>query len=178
MYLAVARTMSLLALSATLGCGSMQDEAQTPPVTGRADIENWLTAASYKSWHCEPAPHAARSPSPHGINRICSNTVLSGAGSGEYPVGAAGVKELYDTGGTKIVGYAVYLHTKAGTTGDTWYWYERVPTDSAAPHDANGVVADGNGGSGTALTICVGCHSATGSDAGHSGHDFVYTQVK
>lgn len=58
---------------------------------------------------------------------ICSNTVLSGAGSGEYPVGAAGVKELYDTGGTKIVGYGVYLHTKAGITGDTWYWTSVVP---------------------------------------------------
>jgi len=24
----------------------------------------------------------------------------------------------------------------------------------------------------------VGCHQAAGSDAAHSGHDFVYTQVK
>ena len=77
-----------------------------------------------------------------------------------------------------IVGYALYVHVKAGKTGDTWYWYEKVPLTSMAPHDANGVVADGTGGSGTAMSICVGCHSATGSDAGHSGHDFVYTQVK
>ena len=58
---------------------------------------------------------------------------------------------------------------------------ERVPASSTAPHDANGVVADGKGGSGPAMSICVGCHAAAGSDAPHSpspgGHDQVYTPV-
>ncbi len=72
----------------------------------------------------------------------------------------------------------MYRHIKAGTTGDTWFWYEKVPLDSAAPHDAKGVVAFGDGSSGPAKDICVGCHAAAGSDAMHSGHDFVYTQVK
>ena len=26
--------------------------------------------------------------------------------------------------------------------------------------------------------ICVSCHKAAGSDAAHSGHDYVYTQVR
>jgi hypothetical protein len=49
------------------------------------------------------------------------------------------------------------------------------------PHDSNGVVADGMGGSGPAKDICVGCHVAAGSDAAHTpspgGRDQVYTPV-
>jgi hypothetical protein len=152
-------------------------EEQTPP-QGREAVEAWLAAGHYKQWACEAAVHGPIMISPHGPQRICSNDVLSAHGDGEYPVGSAGVKELYDEAGANIVGYAVYLHTKAGTTGDTWYWYERVPLDHPAPHDDNGVVADGDGGSGPAMSICVGCHSATGIDADHPGHDFVYTQIK
>ena len=112
---------------------------------------------------------------------ICSNNLASGAPTspaGEYPVGSAAVKELYDSAGTTLNGYAVYLHTKAGKTGDTWYWYEQVPAASTAPHEMDGTVADGLGDKGPAMAICVGCHTGAGSDAMHSGHDFVYTQVK
>ena len=151
---------------------------QTPP-QGREAVEAWLAEGHYKSWHCQDMVQDPIPISPHGPNRICSNDLVSNhpADGGEYPVGSAGVKELYDVSGDNLVGYAVYLHTTAGTTGDTWYWYERVPLDSPAPHDENGVVADGLGSSGQAQTICVGCHSATGIDADHPGHDFVYTQV-
>lgn len=173
----VLSALSIAVLSACGGNPAM--DPQLPPTTGRADIEAWLTAGHYMSWRCEPAAHAQRSPSPHGQNRICSNTTMSSfTGTGEYPVGAAAVKELFDDTGKTIVGYAVEVHTTAGNTGDAWYWYERVPASSPAPHDANGVVADGKGSSGPAQTICVGCHQAAGSDAGHSGHNFVYTQVK
>lgn len=153
-------------------------DKQLPPASGRADISAWLGKGYYKAFHCEAMPHASRSPSPHGMNRICSNDVLSAAGAGEYPVDSAAVKELYDAMGANIVGYATYRHVKAGTTGDTWYWYETVPAGSPAPHEMDGTVADGLGGSGPAQMICVGCHAAAGSDAGHSGHDFVYTQIK
>jgi len=153
-------------------------DPQKPPTTGRADVQAWLGTAAYKAWHCEPSPHEARKPSPHGMNRICSNDVLAAHGDAEFPVDSAAVKELYDAAGSKIVGYAVYRHVKAGTSGDAWYWYETVPEGSAAPHDANGVVADGLGGAGPAKDICVSCHGAAGSDAAHFGHDFVYTQVK
>jgi len=151
-----------------------EDESQTPPM-GYEAIEAWLAAGHYKMWACETANHDARSPSPHGKNRICSNDVLSAhATQDEYPVGSAGVKEIYDAAGATIVGYAVYRHISAGTTGANWYWYERVPIEQMEPaHDANGVVADGSD-----VPLCVGCHMATGIDDGHSGHDFVYTQVK
>ena len=65
--------------------------------------------------------------------------------------------------------------------GKNWYWYETVPATSAAPHDANGVVADGLGDTGPAKSICVGCHAGAGSDAAHTpsagGRDQVYTPV-
>ncbi len=165
---------------ALAGCGSdsgnspngqegavMPGDAQTPPTGEASAISAWLTKGDYKAWKCEPASHDARSPSPHGKNRICSNTVLSTHGAGEYPVGAAGVKELYNAAGTSIVGYAMYRKVAAGQ-GEAWYWFEQIDGD---------LVANGLGTSGTPKTVCVGCHAGAGSDANHSGHDLVYTQV-
>ena len=163
---------------------SSAGSAQTPPATSATDVEAWLATGAYRSWHCEPAPHPSRDPSPHGINRICSNDLTSAfSGSGERPQGSAGVKELYDANGAAVVGYAVYVKTKAASEGgNAWYWYERVPLDSAAPHDAKGVVADGLGTTTNAKQICVSCHGAAGTDAAHTpspgGGDQVYTQVK
>ena len=159
-------------------------DAQTPP-SGAANVEAWLAKGDYKAWTCETAVHEARSPSPHGFNRICSNAVLSAnaAGTADWPKGSAAVKELYASAtDTKPVGYAVYLKTADDSAaGAAWYWYERVPTDSEAPHDAKGVVADGLGTAGPAKDICVGCHAGAGSDAMHTpsvgGRDQVYTPV-
>jgi hypothetical protein len=168
--------------------------AQTPPM-GMVAVEAWLATGAYKSWSCESAVHESRSPSPHGFNRICSNNLISSnaTATAAWPEGAAAVKELWPSipdqdsdddaaPATAPVGYAVYLKTASDSAGGAnWYWYERVPLDSAAPHDANGVVADGLGGSGPALSICVACHSASGLDAAHTpspnGHDEVYTPV-
>jgi hypothetical protein len=166
------------------GTGASTGNAETPP-EGAANVEAWLAGGDYKSWACEPAVHAARSPSPHGFNRICSNDVIASnaTGTADWPVGAAAVKELYAAEtDTTPVGYAVYLKTQADSAGGAnWYWYERVPLTSAAPHDAQGVVADGLGSSGPAQTICVACHGAAGSDAAHTpspgGRDEVYTPV-
>jgi hypothetical protein len=179
---------SVLALTACGSSDSMSSsmsDAQTPPTSGRADIEKWLGDASYKTWACEPSVHAARSPSPHGFNRICSNDVIAGAAAGTaaWPRGAASVKELYDSAtATAPVGFAVYLKTDASSAGGAnWYWYERVPAASDAPHDGNGVVADGKGDSGAAKSVCVGCHGGAGMDAAHTpspgGRDLVYTPV-
>lgn len=153
------------------GGGGTAGDPQTPP-TGKAEaIDAWLKAGNYKGagWACEPAPHAARSPSPHGQNRICSNAKGSAHGAGEYPIGAAHVKEIYDSAGANIVGFAIE-HKVAAGKGEAWYWFERT--------DADGVVANGLGVAGTEKSVCVGCHAGAGSDAAHSGHDFVYTQVK
>jgi hypothetical protein len=155
------------------------------PAMGADNVKAWLASGVYQSWAHEPAVHAARSPSPHGFNRIYSNDVLSAAakGSGDFPKGAAAVKELYASQtATTPVGYAVYVKTEADSAGGAnWYWYETVPLDSDAPHDKTGLVADGLGDGGPAKTICVGCHAAAGSDAAHTpspgGRDEVYTPV-
>lgn len=188
-----ASALLCLALSAACGDdnsgdkGAVNDEAkaeQTPPM-GAAAVEAWLKKGSYRDWQCESAPHEFRAPSPHGFNRICSNDLISDntKGGADWPKGAAAVKELYAAADDeKPVGYAVYLKADADSAGGAnWYWYERVPLDHPAPHDKDGVVADGMGDDGPAKTICVGCHAAAGSDAAHTpsggGRDQVYTPV-
>jgi hypothetical protein len=130
-------------------------------------MQAWLAGGAYLEWHCEPAPHDARPPSPHGVDRVCSNDLLSAHTTGPYPVGAASVKELYKNGA--VAGYAVYRKAEPGGGGGAWYWYEQTTSGT--------VVADGFGDAGSARSSCVGCHEAAGSDADHPGHDFVYTQV-
>ncbi len=155
------------------------------PPMGATAVESWLATGAYKQWTCEPAVHAARAPSPHGFNRICSNSAISAnaGGTAAWPQGAAAVKELHpDAASTTPVGYAVYLKMAADSAGGAnWYWYERVPISDPAPHDSAGVVADGMGNAGPAMQICVGCHGPAGSDADHTptagGRDLVYTPV-
>lgn len=60
-------------------------------------------------------------------------------------------------------------HVRAGTTGDTWFWYEKS-------HGSVGAI--GLGDMGTPHDSCVGCHKGAGSDGNHPGHDLVYTQVR
>lgn len=162
----------------------MPGDAQTPPTTNGADVEAWLEQGDYKNWTCETAQHSQLKVSPHGFNRVCSNDLaagFTGAVGDERPVNTASVKELYDDA-AKLVGYAVGVKVKAKSAGgDGWYWYERVPLDSAAPHDDNGVVADGLGSAGAANSICVGCHAGAGSDRMHDvtgSSDFVYLQAQ
>lgn len=170
---------------ASAGRAAIVDDSQTPP-QGVAAIEAWLEAGDYKSWSCEPSVHPSRAPSPHGFNRICSNDLISTrvAGSDDWPAGAAAVKELYaSASASSPAGYAVYLKTSADSAGGAnWYWYERVPIDSSAPHDGQGIVADGMGDSGPEKTICVGCHVAAGADEAHTptegARDQVYTPVQ
>jgi len=137
----------------------------------------FLDRGDYKSWRSETAVHAARSPSPHGFNRVYSNPEIASRveGEGSWPAGAAAVKELYDSAdATTPIGYAYYLKTKADSAGGaSWYWYERSERD---------VVAAGLGGAGVPKTVCVGCHTGAGTDAAHTpsigGRDFVYTPVR
>jgi len=161
----------------------LASDDQTPPNTDRAAVEPWLAAGSYKNWACEIDPHPQMKVSPHGMNKICSNDLeanFSGAAGSERPVGSAAVKELYDDS-AQLVGYAVAVKVKAASdAGAGWYWYERVPLSSAAPHNSKGIVADGLGSAGTASTICVGCHVAAALDDTHSltkSGDFVYDQI-
>jgi hypothetical protein len=158
------------------GSAPAPDPTEVPPSTGYADVDAWLAQGFYKSWRCETAPHDFGRPSPHGQARLCSNAATSAQGAGEFPVGAASVLELYDTGGTNLVGHAVDVHTGAGKDGVDWYWFER---DTALPDaGAGGLVADGKGGTTGTLEndFCVACHSQAG--IGYVGHDYVFAQVK
>jgi hypothetical protein len=179
--LLTAMAMSVSALFAASCSSSNNPPAssanQTPPTNG-ADVVTWLATGDYKSWHCEPTVHAARGPSIHGFNRICSNDVIANnaTATGPWPEGAAAVKELYTAQtDTKPGGYSVYLKTKADSAaGASWYYYEQLPGQTTT-------FADGFGTSGNSLMFCVACHGASGSDAAHTpspnGHDFVYTPV-
>ena len=161
--------------STSTGGAMLTSDAQTPPQGGVATMKTWLATNDYKKWHCEAAEHASKEPSPHGFNRICSNDKLAGAGAmGNFPVGSAGVKELWDKMGGKIIGYAVYVKTEADSAGGAnWYWYEDNPT----LNPMGGVVADGFGTSGNAKDICVGCHVKAASGFAATARDFVFTQV-
>jgi hypothetical protein len=151
-------------------------DPETPPQGGVDSMNEWLATGDYKKWHCQAAEHAALPPSPHGFNRICSNAKLVGAGaSGMFPVGSAGVKELWDKMGGKIIGYAVYVKTAADSAGGAnWYWYEDNPT---LQMPGGPVVADGFGTSGNPKDICVSCHVKAGSSFAATARDFVFTQV-
>ena len=152
-------------------CPAPAGDAQTPPQGTDAVISAWLTAGSYKGagWKCETAVHANRSPSPHGMNKICNNTKLTATvAPGTYGFGTASVKELYMADGTTIAGYATSLKLIDGDSdGGKWYFFEKMGAT---------VVANGKGQANNS-DLCSSCHAGAGSDAGHSGRDFVYTQV-
>jgi len=169
----------------TMNNDSTGDQKQTPPTSG-AKLTTWLAKGYYKQWHCEDAVHEARSPSPHGYNRICSNDLIAdnATGTGAWPKGAAAVKELYnaETDATPG-GYSVYLKTDSDSKdGANFYWYEMLPPESPiAGMFPGGVAADGMGDKGNPKDLCVGCHGAAGSDTAHTpspgGRDQVYTPV-
>ncbi|MFO0641610.1 MAG: hypothetical protein U0183_20470 [Polyangiaceae bacterium] len=141
-------------------------DAETPATGDAATVKAWLESKAYTKWACEPAPHPGRAGTGHSANRICSNGLLSRHGAGEYPVGAASVKELFDGNGT-LTGYAMLLKTKPGGV-ESFYWYENIGAS---------VIANGQGDSGSAKSVCTGCHDGAGKN-GQTGHDGVFTQVK
>jgi hypothetical protein len=112
---------------------------QTPPM-GQTDLEPWLAALHYQGWSCEVGVFPVRLNGAHGRHRICSNQLLKGSTSGSYPVGAASVKELFDSG-DKANGWAVGLKVRPGTGHDTWYWYERTGRLATLRPVADGVGA-------------------------------------
>jgi len=149
---------------APVGFPNAGDE-QTPPTTGdAAAMKAWLDAGHYLSWPCEPEPHAARGPSMHGMNRSCSNDLVSAFGSGfdERPAGSAAVKEFWDDG--ELIGRAAYVKTAAHSDqGESWFWYVQIDAMGAAPL-ANGHASQDP----VAKAACVACHAGAGSDADHT----------
>ncbi len=163
--------------TSTGSAGGNAGDAQTPP-EGATAVMAWLAKGYYKSWACEMAPHVARSPSPHNVDRICSNDIISSnaMGTGPWPKGASAVKELYTTTTDATPGgYAVYLKTQADSAGGAnWYYYGSIT--------AGGPTVDGMGTSAAVMSACTSCHLAAGSDAAHTpspgGRDEVYTPVQ
>jgi hypothetical protein len=119
------------------------------PARGGDATKAWIANGYYRQWHCEPAAHPGRPPSPHGSNRICSNDKLS-ASTGPLPMGVASVKEIYT--GSQISGYAVYRKDE----DEGWYWFESSGSKvTVADHNVDG---------------CVSCHS-------HAPHELAFTIV-
>jgi hypothetical protein len=140
-------------------------DAETPATGNPQIVADWLKTGAYRKWRCEALVHQARSPSPHGSNRVCSNRKLADHGAGEFPIGAASVKEVYDDLGARR-GYAIGKKVDSGTA-PAWVWFMMEGSNIVA--NARGIAA--------AAAACTGCHAAAGTDAQHSGHDFVYTIV-
>ncbi|HEU4534698.1 MAG TPA: hypothetical protein VFS00_11295, partial [Polyangiaceae bacterium] len=146
-------------------------DAERPP-TDAAAMAAWIDAKYYADWACEPEPTRKTDGSP-GIhahatsNRVCSNALMAStdrAAGGEWPAGAAAVKEIYGSSG-EIVNYAVALKTGAASDGGRgWYWYEGTGAGAIA---------------GFGVGLCTGCHGAASSDEGHPGAgDYVYFRVE
>lgn len=156
-----ARVLTTVVLAAAActdpGPESTGDDLTNPqvPPRGTTDVQNWLAAGYYQAWHCEAASHVGRAPSPHGENRICNNDALHAAASGgTFPVGAAAVKEIFNSG--EVTAYAVSRKMTEGAGGDRWYWYEGGPEKIYANSEGAG--------------NCTKCHV-------QAAHDFVFTVV-
>jgi hypothetical protein len=124
--------------------------SQVPP-RGRQALEAWLAEGHHRRWRCEPTISARRLNGAHGRTRICSNDALLASKSGDYPPGAASVKELY-TSSDGPNGFAVSLKIASGSGPGTWYWFERL---------GGSVFGDGDG---TQATLCSGCHAGAPRD--------------
>lgn len=110
-------------------------------------IRDYVTAAAHRSWTAEPAVHGGTQNSPHGTVRVFFNKKSHDAlraGAARLPVGAMIVKELFQSNGTTLSGYAVMIKT----TETSWTWWEAFEGSFDSP-----VVfaADAPG--------CKGCHS-------------------
>ena len=135
-----------------------------PPTSGvptdTKGLFAFLKAGKFLSWKKESKVHPAIAIHSSQA-RVFINTALDkslSAGNKSHPVGSASVKELYDSTGKTLRGWAVMVKVaNAGNVND-WYWYETFNTTSAA-----NPVASGRG-----ISLCYGCHS--------SGKDYFRTK--
>ena len=144
----------LTACEGAVGEGEGEGEgAFDIPPTNADELADYIAAGHYLEWDCEAEAHAPRAPSPHPINRICSNPLLASSLPGEgLPIGAATIKEIYE--GEAIIAWAVGVKVAEGGADDgaSVYWFEGDGV--AAP------AADGTGDSGgLAENQCFACHT-------------------
>jgi hypothetical protein len=141
-------------------------DSETPATGDPQRVADWLASGAYRSWRCESVAHEARSPSPHGKNRVCNNRKIAEHGAGEFPIGAASVKEIYDDLGA-LKAQAIGLKVGAGAAS-AWVWFE-IGGRTVVKVNARGDTRE--------ASACSSCHAEAGIDREHSGHDFVYTIV-
>lgn len=158
MTITMLKKTSFSILCALLAACSSDTPADTGPdafvstemVPSEEDALNeFLVASGYTSFEAEAAVHA--SIGPHGQVRIFYNDLLAQslrAANTEHPVGAAVVKELYDSAGTELSGWAAMVKTRSGTSDGSWYFYEVLSVVPGAEP-----VARGQG-----VAQCAGCH--------------------
>ncbi len=162
----------LSAVTLAAACGgtsgaNLDDRTQFFPTSSQSEIQAWLDGGAYKQWNCQATTHASDLASGHPTKaRICSNDALSAHGSGEYPVGAANVKEIFDAADLRI-GTTVYGKIAKTTATHNGFFY----------FGAGDLVAFGPGSDATVKATCVDCHGEAGVTTTF-GHDFVYVQVK
>lgn len=130
------------------------DPGMVPAESERAA---WLLESGYRGWQAQSPVHPT---GEHGGARVFFNEALArsmAAGTGEHPIGAAGVRELYESDLTTLRGFALMIKTgPSGQDGQGWFWLEMFGT---APGTRPLVAEHGSRG-------CVGCH-ATGVDFVH-----------
>ncbi|MBX2813892.1 MAG: hypothetical protein KTR25_18895 [Myxococcales bacterium] len=122
------------------------------PPQGEQAIDEWLATEAYLDWACELEPNTTRE-GVHGVNLVCSNNAVANNTEGDdpWPIGAAAVKELYDSDGLDIIGYAVSIKTEMDSAGGSnWYWYEKI--------DGNLIV------DGLDERLCADCHEMASRD--------------
>ena len=154
-------TPFLLAATTAIGCASDGDGGEAPPAGDEVPpresgaMEAWLADAPYLGWTCEPELRPPVDPSPHGEARVCQNQILLDAdGDGEFPPGAASVKEQGSGGSVSLVSVVVRATTGGG--GESWYWWRKDVNLDLVVVDAFGAAE------------CASCHQ-------DAERDFVFT---
>ena len=126
----------LMIILSVVACGKSEDAGPTPfpPAastvgeiedTSAAGIAAFLREGTYKGWATESAVHD--STGPHGKVRSFYNSKLAQSLADQnpvHPVGSISVKELYETDGATLNGYALEAKTIDETGGNAWLWFE------------------------------------------------------
>lgn len=144
-------------------------EARAPTATGVGPISTdldelyaYLQSGEYRNFPVsDKEPHRSAGPHlkfGHPVRTFFSEELSDSLAEGRavHPAGSTAIKELFDTDGETLVGWAVSTKTQADSDGGKgWFWVEFTSTTDAT-QIANG--AAGNG-----ITLCSSCHT-TGSD--------------
>jgi hypothetical protein len=153
--------IALLVGAVATACASgLEGPAEEPIPTTPAALHTWLLADGHGDWPRESGVHA---PDQGGGVRVYLNPLLVAsleAGNETHPVGAAAVRELYESDLETQRGFGVLVKTEEqGPDGAAWFFYEIFSTTPGAPYS---IAKNGAPG-------CVTCHQ--------QGVDFVQSEL-